>query len=189
MINKVKIMEKITIDWIRKNIEAHFRGEKVDDNFNLVENKSNFEFDITIKGVGVFNFTKQEYENTIYMTNALDVINYYIQKQKKDCHKMSANEYQLAAFTTCKPESFNLEYLMLGLLSEAGELAGHRKKEIRDGDDHRVAIISELGDVQWYIAIIAKYYGLELLDIMNMNINKLKDRQCRGVIGGSGDNR
>jgi len=50
-------------------------------------------------------------------------------------------------------------------------------------------LTKELGDVLWMVSGIATYYGLSLQEIAEQNIVKLKSRQQRGVIGGSGDER
>ena len=47
----------------------------------------------------------------------------------------------------------------------------------------------ELGDVMWYVAVLADHFSLSLDDIAEHNISKLADRQARGVLSGSGDNR
>lgn len=87
----------------------------------------------------------------------------------------------------------NLEeqYLILGLISEVGELAGKIKKGIRDnkGLVNEDAIESELGDVLWYLARLAYCYDISLSEIADTNIKKLKSRKERGVLNGSGDNR
>ena len=45
------------------------------------------------------------------------------------------------------PKRREKEYLMLGLMNEAGEVGGAYKKEIRDRVDNTELIIDELGDV------------------------------------------
>ena len=87
-----------------------------------------------------------------------------------------------------------MEYLALGLTSEAGEVAGKVKKVIRDysgviDDNARHAIAQELGDVLWYVAQIASLLNVELADIAAMNIKKLLDRQKNDTIQGNGDDR
>ena len=47
----------------------------------------------------------------------------------------------------------------------------------------------ELGDCLWYLAVIAARFGYTLEEIAEMNVEKLRDRQRRGVLKGSGDNR
>lgn len=82
---------------------------------------------------------------------------------------------------------------VLGFASEAGEVAGKVSKIYRDGllfgaeERHNIAL--ELGDCLWYIAAIAARYGISLEHIARMNIEKLKSRKERGVLGGYGDDR
>ena len=47
----------------------------------------------------------------------------------------------------------------------------------------------ELSDVCWYVAVLAYELDLTLEEIMQMNIDKLRSRQERGVLSGSGDAR
>ena len=56
-------------------------------------------------------------------------------------------------------------------------------------EDVRQNLISELGDVLWYVAALATDLKTELSEVANKNIEKLNSRKNRGVIGGSGDNR
>lgn len=80
-------------------------------------------------------------------------------------------------------------YPALGLASEAGEVLGKIKKKIRDGEMDTDAICSELGDVLWYVAILADDLGISLSQVAVNNTDKLIDRADRNVLGGSGDNR
>ena len=109
---------------------------------------------------------------------------------------MTADFYEMkAGQTAIFPKSQALEYLALGLTSEAGEVAGKVKKLIRDGEDvegfelKKMAIASEVGDVLWYCAMLAKEVGVPLNDIMKDNLKKLHGRKVRGTLHGSGDNR
>ena len=95
----------------------------------------------------------------------------------------------LASETAIFPKEKALEYLALGLTSEAGEVAGKVKKLIRDGKGDRKAIASEIGDVLWYCAMLAKETEVPLNDIMKDNLKKLNSRKERGTLAGSGDNR
>ena len=109
---------------------------------------------------------------------------------------MTAEFYEMkASQTAIFPKDKALEYLALGLTSEAGEVAGKVKKLIRDGEDvegfelKKIAIASEIGDVLWYCAMMAKEVGVPLNEIMKENLKKLHGRKVRGTLHGSGDNR
>lgn len=107
----------------------------------------------------------------------------------------SFEEYQSAAVKTAiYPEKYEILYPALGLANEAGEVLGKIKKVLRDNDgefsdEKRREIAKELGDVLWYMAVIADDLDIELESIARQNIAKLQDRANRGVLGGSGDNR
>lgn len=59
-----------------------------------------------------------------------------------------------------------------------------------DGADEQLAAIKkELGDVMWMVAGLADEFGWSLEDVCRENLRKLADRQKRGVVDGSGDNR
>jgi NTP pyrophosphatase (non-canonical NTP hydrolase) len=109
---------------------------------------------------------------------------------------MTAEFYEMkASQTAIFPKDKALEYLALGLTSEAGEVAGKVKKLIRDGADmegyelKKIAIASEIGDVLWYCAMMAKEVGVPLNEIMKENLKKLHSRKERGTLSGSGDDR
>ena len=108
---------------------------------------------------------------------------------------MELSEYQLLSRHTAEyPREAWLAYPALGLAGEAGEVAEHAKKAIRDDggaitDERREALAKELGDVLWYVSQLASELGLELDEIAADNLEKLFSRQRRGVLSGSGDNR
>ena len=108
---------------------------------------------------------------------------------------MTAEFYEMkAGQTAIFPEHKALEYLALGLTSEAGEVAGKVKKLIRDGtsnrpDDWKEQIAAELGDVLWYCSALATDLDISLGRVAKDNMNKLSSRKDRGTIGGSGDKR
>ena len=106
---------------------------------------------------------------------------------------MQLDEYQeRAGETAIYPDGLN--YPILGLAGEAGELCNKYKKNLRDkGGEADVNDIDqmakELGDVLWYVAQIATELGTDLETVARRNLMKLEDRQNRGVLGGSGDDR
>ena len=108
---------------------------------------------------------------------------------------MDLSEYQRQSRRTAEyPREAWLAYPALGLAGEAGEVAEHAKKAIRDdagkvSDERKAAMSKELGDVLWYVAQLATELGLDLDDIAAQNLEKLRSRQARGVLSGSGDDR
>lgn len=106
---------------------------------------------------------------------------------------MNINEYQKQASKTAIYKD-KIVYATLGLAGEAGEVANKVKKILRDNsgelqENVRQDLISELGDVLWYIAALATDLNIDLSEVAIKNIEKLNNRKNRGVIGGSGDNR
>lgn len=106
---------------------------------------------------------------------------------------MNFNDYQEQAAETALPTAYDLNYAFSGLAGEAGELVGLWAKAIRDDGFitttrmHQVS--KELGDVLWFCAHLATMLDLSLEDIALQNLEKLRSRQERGVISGSGDDR
>jgi len=78
----------------------------------------------------------------------------------------------------------------LGLVGEAGEVSEKVKKLFRDKNSFSDEdVLKELGDVLFYATALANIFGGNLKTIMEMNMKKLDDREQRGVLSGSGDNR
>tara|TARA_R100000541_G_C1878720_1_gene81992 strand:+ start:463 stop:789 length:327 start_codon:yes stop_codon:yes gene_type:complete len=108
---------------------------------------------------------------------------------------MDMDDYQdQSGKTAIFPKEEALTYLILGLCSEAGELAGKLKKTIRDNNGHvsmekTIELIKENGDCLWYVSQIATALGASLSYTGKLNLDKLNSRLERGVLGGSGDNR
>jgi NTP pyrophosphatase (non-canonical NTP hydrolase) len=109
---------------------------------------------------------------------------------------MDFNDYQNKSRKTAKYPAIGhpVIYPALGLVNEAGEVAGKIKKVFRDKDgqineETRQALKAELGDVLWYIAQVATELNLSMDEIAEHNIAKLYDRLERGKIQGDGDNR
>ncbi len=114
--------------------------------------------------------------------------------RKAKVEKYGFNEYQKeASDTAIYREEVKIIYPALGL-SEAGEVQGKVKKVLRDkggvfDSETTQEIGKELGDVLWYIAALSRDLGLSMEAIARYNIEKLRSRKARRVIGGSGDNR
>jgi len=103
---------------------------------------------------------------------------------------MTFDEYQRQAVTTAiyKTEH-KVTYPAMGLANEAGEVLGKVKKIMRDGVYNRDDIAKEVGDVLWYAAALCRDLDVSMSEVAQMNLDKLKDRQERGVLTGNGDNR
>ena len=105
------------------------------------------------------------------------------------------NDYNHAIAEFCKYPNVGsgsdeaLSYCALGLCGEAGEYAEKIKKKLRDGTFEKELAVKELGDVLWYVTRSAAELGYTLEQVANINYNKLRDRQQRDVLGGSGDTR
>lgn len=109
---------------------------------------------------------------------------------------MDLDEYQRGALRTAAPRDKKNEllHLVLGLVGESGEVAEKFKKWVRDADSDearidRADIAKELGDVLWYLAVLADHLDMSLDEVAAGNLAKLASRQRRGVLGGAGDNR
>ncbi|CBW26318.1 conserved hypothetical protein [Halobacteriovorax marinus SJ] len=65
----------------------------------------------------------------------------------------------------------------IGLSTEAGEFLDALKKHIFYGKElDRVNLAEEMGDLFWYLAIVADELGVNMDDVMERNIEKLKAR-------------
>lgn len=97
---------------------------------------------------------------------------------------------QQAAKTAVYPEVKADQYLIAGLAGEVGELASIFAKHWRgDGDLNHDHAEAELGDVLWFVAMLAEQLGYSLTDVAQGNLDKLSDRALRGKLKGNGDNR
>ena len=74
------------------------------------------------------------------------------------------------------PKRREKEYLMIGLMNEAGEVGGAFKKEIRDRVDNKDLIIDEMGDVLWYLTRLYDVYDIKISELMVNNMDKLFNR-------------
>lgn len=85
-----------------------------------------------------------------------------------------------------------LNYVLVSLGGEAGEILNKWKKYLRDGTslpELYPAMIEELGDILWYCARAATEMGYTFDDVVIANLDKLESRRQRNVLSGSGDHR
>lgn len=126
---------------------------------------------------------------------------------------LTLNEYQNKAMSTCMPESDNLFCMLVNLVGEVGEFASKAGKHMCKGklhitttqrdeegkilhtqvwnvsDEERHLMLSEIGDILWQTAGLAKVMGVTLEEVAEENLAKLALRKQRNVIAGDGDER
>lgn len=115
---------------------------------------------------------------------------------------MNLDDYQQGALETALGRATGRHaevYLALKLNGEAGEVAEIIGKWMRGdfgdfSDDwiplrDRERLAKELGDVLWYLAVLAHRIDWPLSEVAAANLAKLHDRKERGVLQGSGSDR
>ena len=126
---------------------------------------------------------------------------------------ITLNEYRDKAMSTCMPESDKLFYMLANLVGAVGEFASKAGKHMRKGklhitttqrdeegkilhtqvwnvsDEERHLMLSEIGDILWQTAGLAKVMGVTLEEVAEENLAKLASRKQRNVIAGDGDER
>lgn len=78
----------------------------------------------------------------------------------------------------------------LGLVEEAGEVAGIVKKTI--GHEHpfeRPKMVEELGDTAYYLAMTGHNYNITLSEILEANVIKINERYPDGFSSEASINR
>ena len=96
---------------------------------------------------------------------------------------MEIKEYQELVKTTAKKfkdKTHEIASWGLGVVGEAGDIAGCIKKTLFHGNDQTKGMRENLGDVMWYLVMICNFYGWKLEDILDENIAKLKKRYPQG---------
>ena len=119
--------------------------------------------------------------------------------------------------STCMESCNNISYMLLNLVAEVGEFSGKLAKAIRKSqvsigglspdNKNKLTIPSfpvevnwdiiafdeelkkEAGDILWQLAGLCRVMGWPLDAVGVGNLEKLADREQRGVIDGDGDNR
>jgi NTP pyrophosphatase (non-canonical NTP hydrolase) len=96
---------------------------------------------------------------------------------------MNLGEYQRAAFVTANKgmsENDMLTHAVLGLAGGNGEIVDLVKKFRFQGDVlDKTKLKEELGDVLWYVGLVASSMGVDLESVVEANIVKLRARYGR----------
>lgn len=97
---------------------------------------------------------------------------------------MTVNEYQKLAMRTLNPQLDKKDVLIngvMGLCGESGEAIDIVKRWLAQGHpldkDH---LAKELGDIAWYLAETAAALDLSLEQVLEGNIQKLRQRYPEG---------
>ncbi len=97
---------------------------------------------------------------------------------------MNMDDYQALAATTANQDLDKgqlLANMALGLAGEAGEAADLIKKHLFHGHPlNEERLVKELGDVLWYVAMMARALGRPLGEVAEINVAKLKERYPEG---------
>ena len=97
---------------------------------------------------------------------------------------MTGNEYQRLAMTTLNPALSKRDVLIngvMGLCGESGEAIDIVKKHLHQGHElDKEKLLKELGDIAWYMAETAYALDVDLDEVLEKNIAKLKARYPEG---------
>lgn len=98
--------------------------------------------------------------------------------------RSALDAYQDAAARTINPRLSDTERLLdaaAGLAEEAGEVLGHVRKHVMQGRAlDRDALVAELGDALWCLAIAATSMDVPLSEVARRNEAKLRERHPDG---------
>lgn len=123
--------------------------------------------------------------------------------------KLTLNDYQEKAMSTCMPSCENISYMLLNLVGEVGEFASKIAKNIRKGNmtiggkslpnnllttlegeawlNADIELMKEAGDILWQLSGLCSIMRWDLQDVAQMNLDKLAARKEAGTIDGNGD--
>lgn len=108
---------------------------------------------------------------------------------------MTPIEYVKEAMRTKTTGHFDIQisgqllHAVLGLNSEAGEIAGLIQKNFQGHTLDRQHLMKELGDCMWFIAEICDFFDISMETVMEMNIEKLRNRYPVGFDTNKSKNR
>lgn len=93
---------------------------------------------------------------------------------------MDIDDYAARAAAIAKIEEHlsneRLSYLGLGLTAEAGEVADHIKKLLRDGWLDQAGLVDELGDVIYYWACLCVATGQKPSELLSASAARISRR-------------
>ena len=96
---------------------------------------------------------------------------------------MTGNEYQKLAARTINKDLMKIEmeyHALHGMVGEIGEIHSLYQKVYQGHELDEDHLVKELGDLLWFIAEFCTAKGWLLDGVMNINIDKLRDRYPEG---------
>ena len=103
---------------------------------------------------------------------------------ERRANERTLDAYQLAAartVNTALDDAHRFLDAAAGLSEEAGEVLAHARKHVLQGKAlDRGAVIDELGDALWCLAIAAQSLGVTLSGVAMRNEEKLRERHPDG---------
>ncbi len=118
-------------------------------------------------------YQTEEYDKYLSpKTNDITSTNYV-----ENATRTESNDFDAIASRMCDPNTIRLLHSAMGLSTEAGEFLDMLKKHIFYGKELDLTNAKEeIGDSMWYVAISIDVLQTTLNDVMQVNINKLRER-------------
>lgn len=137
---------------------------------------SAFEFCISSAEIQDMLKKKLFYGKKIDHNKFLDNCEYAL-SQAVDIEQLWLQKPSMSMEVFLSPEQAGVLHGALGVMTEAAELQSMVSNSIRDGKRFDMTNMKEeLGDILWYVALIAESTGIQLEDVMKLNIDKLRVR-------------
>lgn len=96
---------------------------------------------------------------------------------KENALRTESNDFEVIGARMHEVENIRLLHAAMGMQTEAGEFTDQLKKHIFYGKSlDKVNLSEEIGDMLWYIAIASDVLDVDLSQIMQTNIDKLRVR-------------
>lgn len=92
---------------------------------------------------------------------------------------MNFNEYQKLAARTM-PTGAGYLHALHGMASEVGEIHALYQKVFQGREIDYEHVLKEVGDLLWFVAEFCTIHGVNMGDVAEMNIDKLKKRFPEG---------
>lgn len=96
---------------------------------------------------------------------------------------MPLKKYQEFCKSTAKKFDTDKEEIFCwacGLTGEAGDVASCIKKTFAHDNDQKAGIRENVGDMMWYAAMICNFFGWDMNEVLQENLDKLKKRYSQG---------